>query len=71
MSEMLRDRRMSDKVEHHDLLSALMNAHSDDLSENYLSDSELMGKLQILAKFMTMILNNSNNYLKGAYMSTS
>ncbi|KAH9480259.1 Cytochrome P450 monooxygenase 124 [Psilocybe cubensis] len=45
MSEMIQDRRLSDKVERHDLLSALMNAHSDDLSDSYLSDSELMGSI--------------------------
>ncbi|KDR79850.1 hypothetical protein GALMADRAFT_241949 [Galerina marginata CBS 339.88] len=47
MSEMIKERHNSEKVERHDLLSSLLDANSDDLDADRLTESELIGNIFI------------------------
>ena len=45
MSEMIRERQISEKVERHDLFSNLLAANDEDMDIRNLTESELIGVL--------------------------
>ncbi|KDR79851.1 hypothetical protein GALMADRAFT_265094 [Galerina marginata CBS 339.88] len=47
ISEMIKDRYSSEKVERHDLFSSLLDANGDDLNADRLTESELIGNIFI------------------------
>ncbi|KDR75779.1 hypothetical protein GALMADRAFT_248468 [Galerina marginata CBS 339.88] len=47
MSEMVKERYHSEKIERHDLFTSLLDANSDDLDGDHLTESELIGNIFI------------------------
>ena len=54
MSEMIRERQNSEKVERHDLFSNLLAANDEDMDIVNLTESELIGASWILSKWLKL-----------------